>query len=152
MILIAGIRDADIDRVKALLPEHAFPDEQAVIDTAFAKGDMTVPEFAKALRALRDDHGGPCGFGSGIAAGFFSAYLTMFPDSEVVVVKSDPRLAVDELIADGHDAWACFRGVVMGYESIMRHVHDVPHVEIDMIAEPTDDEIIALLAEREPAA
>lgn len=152
MILIAGIRDADIDRVKALIPDHTFPDEQSVIDNAFARGDLTITEFAKAVHSLRADQPDACGFGSAICSGFFSAYMTMFPEAEIVFVKSDPVAAINELVTDDIDAWMATRGVTMGGESIMRALSDIPHVEINMLAGPSDDDITDLLARREKAA
>lgn len=152
MILIAGIRDADIERIKALMPGHAFPDEQHVIDKAFARGEITITEFAHAIQNLRADQPEECGFGSAICSGFFSAYMTMFPDSQIIFARSDPVAAIQELVDDDIDAWMATRGVTMGGESIQRALSDIPHVEVDMTSDPTDDEILAMLQQREKAA
>lgn len=151
MILIAGVHDPDIERVKALT-SHEFPAEQIVIDRAFATGELTVPEWSKAVQNLAAEQVEPWGFGSAISAGFFSGYLTLFPSAAIVIVRSDPVAAIAGTEAEGYDSWAVARGIVMGYNSIENPLQSVPHVVIDMRDDPSDDEVRAALIELERAA
>lgn len=151
MILLAGVYDPDLERVKALLPHVAFPGEQLVIDRAFASGEITVPEWSKAIQALAAEQAEPFGFGTAISAGFFSGYLSLFPTAEIIVVRSDPVTAI-QVDEPGFDRWAVARGVVMGQNQIEGPLKSVPHVLIDMLQGPTDAEIAGLLGKLERAA
>ena len=152
MILIAGVYDPDIDRVKDLLDGYEFPAEQQVIDRAFAAGELTIPEWSKAVQVLLAEQSEPFGFGSAISAGFFSGYLTLCPAAEVIVVRSDPLVTVENTTAEGYDRWAITRGIIMGQNAIDSALHAVPHALIDMTQDPTDDEIRELLGQLEKAA
>ena len=152
MILVAGIYDPDIERVKALLSDHTFPDAQLVIDRSFAGGDLTVPEWSKAIQLLASEQTEPWGLGTAISAGFIGGYATLFPTAEIVRVKTDIGQAIQNTQVEGYDSTAIARGLVMGEQSIASLLSSIPHVIVDMTTEPSDDEILALLGAREKAA
>lgn len=152
MILLAGVYDPDIERVKELLDDHSFPAEQAIIDSAFARAELTIPEWAKAIKLLAAEQEEPFGFGAAACAGFFSGYLTLFPDAKIISVKSDLVQAIADTDIEGFDKVDVARSIFGGQSSINAVLNPVPHAIVDMSQNPTDDEIRALVGELERAA
>lgn len=152
MILIAGVRDSDIERVKALLPEYTFPAEQRIIDEAFAKGEITIPEWALAIQSLADEQAEPFGFGGSLCAGFFSGYLTLFPGAHIVSVKSDLLEAIATTDIEGYDTVTIAQHIFGGQRAIDSVLGSVPHTVVDLTANLSDDDIAELLEGMEKAA
>jgi len=152
MILIAGIYEPDIERVKALLTDHAFPAEQVVIDGAFAHGELSIPEWAKAISALAAEQEEPFGFGASACAGFFSGYLTLFPTAEIISVKSDILNAIADTDYEGHDRVGVARILFASQSAIDQVLEPVPHTALDMSKNLSDADILKALGQREQAA
>jgi hypothetical protein len=168
MYLIFGTGRSGCSRVARILEDRfgvdfggpgevnaAYPDGtyerpgQRVIDTSHLIGDITVQQWALAMRRLVDGLTEPFGLRHPLNAPFVQLYVAMFPDARIIWCQRDlVATARDYYETHEVDDVTALRAVTGRFEALARTLSAVPHVAVDVTREWTDSELADYLAEQ----
>lgn len=126
----------------------AYPDgmyerqAQRVIDTSFMLGDITVQQWALAIRRFTDTLAEPYGLRHPLNAPFVQLYVCMFPEAKLIWCQRDLTETIRDyyLTHEVEDVVAC-KAVLGRFDALCQHLAKLPHVAVDTTGEVTDDEI-----------
>lgn len=118
-----------------------------VIDTAFMLGDITIQQWALAIRRFTETLTEPYGLRHPLNAPFVQLYVCMFPEAKLIWCQRD----LTETIADyyqTHDVEdvVAAKAVLGRFDALCQTLLKLPHVAVDVSKLDTDDEIADYLA------